>query len=110
MALGDTLGTAIRSCGVANFLTVVPFREASSPAYIGVDRAREWLLSLLHANLKLMRCRLADFGGTILPIAGACSQAVRTTAHELKSDELKSHVKLLTQSSNIPVNMLNIFT
>ena len=90
MALGDTLGTAIRSCGVANFLTVVPFREASSPAYIGVDRAREWLLSLLHANLKLMRCRLADFGGTILPIAGACSQAVRTTAHELKSDDLKS--------------------
>ena len=77
VALGDTLGAALRSCGIANFLSIVPLREKSSPPYVGVDQSREWLLSLLHANLKLMRCRLADFGGTILPAAGACSQAVQ---------------------------------
>ena len=76
VALGDTLGSALRSCGFTNFLTIVPLRDAMSPLYVGIDVSREWILKILHSNLKMMRCRLADFGSTVLPIASACSQAV----------------------------------
>lgn len=77
VALGDTLGAAIRSCGFTNFLNIVPLRDAKSPIYIGIDDTREWILTILRSNLKMMRCRLADFGSTVLPIASACSQAVQ---------------------------------
>ena len=76
-ALGDTLGSALRSCGFTNFISIVPLRDPSSPLYIGIDTSREWVLNILHSNLKLVRCRLADFGSTVLPIASACSQAVQ---------------------------------
>jgi hypothetical protein len=69
VALGDTLGAALRSTGFTNFLSIVPFRDANSPIYNGIDGSREWILSILHSNLKMMRCRLADFGSTVLPIA-----------------------------------------
>lgn len=77
VALGDTLGAALRSCGFTNFLSIVPLRDPSSPVYVGIDPAREWILSILHSNLKMIRCKLADFGSTVLPIASACSQAVQ---------------------------------
>ena len=77
VALGDTLGAALRSCGFTNFLAIIPLRDSSSPAYVGIDTAREWMLNILHSNLKMMRCRLADFGSTVLPLASACSQAVQ---------------------------------
>lgn len=76
VALGDTLGAALRSCGFSNFISIVPFRDASSPAHVGIDDQKEWILSILHSNLKMVRCKLSDFGGTVLPIASACSQAV----------------------------------
>lgn len=77
VALGDTLGSALRSCGFTNFLAIVPLRDSTSPMYVGIDTTREWILSILRSNLKMMRCRLADFGSTVLPIASACSQAVQ---------------------------------
>ena len=68
VALGDTLGSALRSCGFTNFLTIVPLRDAMSPLYVGIDVSREWILKILHSNLKMMRCRLADFGSTVCAI------------------------------------------
>lgn len=78
VALGDTLGFALRSCGVKIFLTLVPLRDqAATPEFVGVDESREWILNILHDNLKLMPCKLSDFNEIILGVAKACSQAVK---------------------------------
>jgi ribosomal RNA-processing protein 12 len=89
-ALGDTLGSAIRSLGISKFLSLVPLIGPNSPIFIGIDESREWILTLLHTNLKIMPCRLGDFGGTILPIAKACSQAMlNPDQHNLNEAQVK---------------------
>ena len=60
LVIGETLGIAIRSFGFASFTNVVPFRNRSSqtPAFVVIDKDREWLLSLFHNNLKRRGCAL----------------------------------------------------
>eukprot|EP01041_Mallomonas_annulata_P002047 gene2047-3978_t len=78
VAIGDTLGIALRSLGIVHFLRVIPLRTEDTPAYAGIDTAREWLLNLFHSNLRLIRCSLSDFMTVILGAARTCSQALKT--------------------------------
>ena len=75
VALEDTLGSALRCCGVSQFLKFVPFlpREASSAS---PENIREWVISVMHKHLRLMPCQLADFALSVLPAAGACKKLI----------------------------------
>ena len=79
VAVADTMGSALKSFGLVRFLSVVPLRLHTSPEYIGVDDEREWLLTLLHSNLKLMHCDVSEFGQTILTAARSCSSAIKAS-------------------------------
>jgi ribosomal RNA-processing protein 12 len=89
LALGETLGAALRACGFVSFLEIVPLRASSStPEYLAIDEAREWLLPLLHSNLKLMRCNLSDFAVIVLPMIGACKEAAANpTEYQLSTSQ-----------------------
>ena len=81
LAMSETLGSALRCCGFAEFLEIVPLRAAAStPEYMAIDPAREWLLPLFHTNLKLMRCSLCDYAIIILPMVEICKGAVERPA------------------------------
>ncbi|KAJ1434364.1 armadillo-type protein [Ochromonadaceae sp. CCMP2298] len=83
MSLGDTLGTALRVSGVQTFLATLPLNntDASSSEGAGlVSSSREWIVTLLHSNLKLMPCKLADFGNCILPIANEYYKLLKSSS------------------------------
>lgn len=69
-AIGDSIGVALKSCGVGMFLSLCPFRLASSnsPSFVLMDDSREWILTILQLNLKHMTCSLFDFGQYILKV------------------------------------------
>jgi ribosomal RNA-processing protein 12 len=76
--LEDTIGASLQSCGVVNFLTLMPLRAPQTPKHFGIDESRQWLLKIMHANLKHMPCNLADFGNQILSAAIECNKAVQS--------------------------------
>lgn len=76
--LQDAVGTAVRSLGVSNFFSILHMRSFDTPHYVGMDHNKEWMLTILHANLKLMPCLLSDFGTVILSIASCCQDAVQS--------------------------------
>jgi hypothetical protein len=79
LAIRDSLGTMLRSLGLVNFLRRVPLTSSSDnnlPSGV-IAPAREWILSVLHTNLKLMPCKLQDFDIAILNIARNCNQIVK---------------------------------
>lgn len=81
LAMGETLGVALRCVGFAGFLEIVPLRAgAATPDYMAIDTAREWILPLLHTNLKLMRCSLCDFATIVLPMVEICRDAAARPA------------------------------
>ena len=81
LTLGETLGVAFRCVGFAEFLDMVPLRAgAATPDYMAIDTAREWMLPLLHTNLKLMRCSLCDFATIVLPMVATCRDAVANSS------------------------------
>lgn len=75
--LEDTIGASLQSCGVINFLTLMPLRAPQTPKHFGIDESSQWLLKIMHANLKHMPCNLADFGNQILSAAIECNKAVQ---------------------------------
>ena len=85
-AIADILGIIIRSVGVAHFLSAVPIRTKQTASFAGIDFSKEWIITLLHNNLKHMHCYLKDFGNIILDIAKTCSTALKK-ASELSLKE-----------------------
>ena len=65
IALSDTIGSAVRTCGLKLFLEIVPLSDSTGL----IPTSKEWIITVLHANLKYMPCLLADFGNSILPLA-----------------------------------------
>ena len=83
LALKETLGTALKSLGVVHFLQVVPFRvnpAAAFDATTDMDSSRDWLINILHSNVKSMPCRLCDFHDTILVTAKVYNSEVKKSA------------------------------
>ena len=81
LTMGETLGAALRCVGFTEFLQIVPLRAGvATPDYMAIDTAREWLLPLLHSNLKLMRCSLCDYAIVVLPMVEVCRDAVARPA------------------------------
>lgn len=79
ISLEDTLGSALKCCGVPQFLKIVPFlpSEDSSP-----ENLREWVISIMHKYVKLMPCQLSDFAMCVLPSAGACKRSILDLEHQ----------------------------
>lgn len=80
-ALREVIGAALRAVGCAMFLDIIPLHSNDSPAYAGIDDNREWVLDVLHTNLKLIPCALGDFGTTIMSIVETCGAAVKSPSH-----------------------------
>lgn len=76
LILQDALSAALRCLGISNFVGILPMRSFESPAYVGIDESREWILTIFHANLKLMPCSLSDFETIILGTVHTCEDAV----------------------------------
>ena len=102
LTLGETLGAALCACGFATFLEIVPFRPSSNtPDCIAIDESREWMLPILHSNLRLMRCNLADFAVIILPMIDVCKEAAANpTQYQLSS----------SQASLVKVRIMQLFS
>ena len=75
LQLGETMGAVVQCVGFAHFTTQVPFRKEDSPFYVGIDESREWILSVLHAALRLSPASLCDFAVAVLPTIETCLQA-----------------------------------
>jgi ribosomal RNA-processing protein 12 len=83
MALKETLGSALKSLGVVHFLQVVPFRIDPAAAFdpaTDLDSSRDWLINVLHSNVKSMPCRLCDFHDTILVTAKVYNSEVKKSS------------------------------
>lgn len=78
--LSDTVGYAIQSLGFRDFIQFVPLVIDTTPSYIGVDSSKEWLLPIIHNNLKLIRCNLADFCNILIPSIDAACYAIESPA------------------------------
>lgn len=77
-ALGDAIGCALGAVGLVHFLKIIPLSFEDTPAFVGVDKSREWVLTILHTHLKRQRCALADFVSVVLGVARTCSQAMKS--------------------------------
>ena len=73
-----TMGTALRSMGLPNFLMTIPFSLPSTPDYLGIDDKRNYLFALLQSNIKLMTCDIAHFGKCIVTVAMNCSNSLKS--------------------------------
>ena len=62
---------------IHRFLTIVTLRGPETPAFIGIEPNRTWILSILHKNLKLMPCTINEFGSCVISVARQCSQAAK---------------------------------
>jgi ribosomal RNA-processing protein 12 len=89
MAVSDAIGAALRSCGVSMFLSLAPFRLSSNLSYVYIDDSREWILTTLQNNLRLMACSLGDFGRSILSIAKGYNQLINQSNEAVKGSPLK---------------------
>ena len=78
--LSDTVGYAVQSFGFRDFIQFVPLVIDTTPTYIGVDSSKEWLIPILHNNLKLIRCNLADFCNILIPSIDAACYALESPA------------------------------
>jgi ribosomal RNA-processing protein 12 len=100
VALTETIGSALRACGVKTFLEIVPLTDANSPVSASgvklVSPSREWILTVLHQNLKSMPCALGDFGTCILPLANEYYKIIKTATNKTPA-ELKILRTRITQ-------------
>ena len=104
----DALGAALRCLTVEHFLAIVPLRLSTSPQVdptSDLDTSRDWVLSILHANLKLMPCRLGDFQAIVLRDAKIFNAAVLSESRRatLKSSQLSIlHTRVVQLWSLLP--------
>ena len=79
ISLEDTLGSALKCCGIPHFLKIVPFlpSDESSP-----ENLREWVISIMHKYVKSVPCQLSDFAMCVLPQAGACKKSILELEHQ----------------------------
>ena len=85
LSLKESLGSALKSLGVVHFLQVVPFRANPAAPFdpaTDLDSSRDWLINLLHSNVKTMPCRLCDFHDTILVTAKVYNSEVKKSSAE----------------------------
>jgi hypothetical protein len=73
MALTETIGSAVRACGLKLFLEIVPITDSTGQ----IPASKEWVINVLHSNLTHMPCLLADFGNCILPIANSYYKLIK---------------------------------
>jgi ribosomal RNA-processing protein 12 len=79
LSVRDTLGAIFRSLTLEHFLALVPFRHANQTLSSDLDTSRDWMINILHANLKLVPCKLQDFLSYVLPVAKDLNAVIRSS-------------------------------
>jgi ribosomal RNA-processing protein 12 len=79
LSVRDTLGAIFRSLTLEHFLVLVPFRHANQTLTSDLDTSRDWMINILHANLKLVPCKLQDFLSLVLPVAKDLNAIIRSS-------------------------------
>ena len=92
-ALAETMGAAVRTCGLKLFLEIMPLTDATGL----ISPSREWIITLLHSNLKNMPCNLTDFGTCILPLANNYYKIIKGSDSSANASEMKLHRTRITQ-------------
>jgi len=92
-ALAETMGSAVRTCGLKLFLEMLPLTDAAGL----ITSQKEWIINLLHSNLKHMPCNLTDFGTCILPLANNYYKIIKSADGSANATEMKMHRTRITQ-------------
>ena len=76
LELNEAVGGCFRCTGFTNFMELVPFLPDAAPGSVAIDVRREWLLPVLHSNLRLHPCSLCDFAVVILSMVDECKSVL----------------------------------
>ena len=92
-SLSETMGAAVRTCGLKLFLEMLPLADGTGL----IAPFKEWIITLLHSNLKQMPCNLTDFGTCILPLANNYYKLIKGADGSANAKEMKMHRTRITQ-------------
>lgn len=93
ISLTETLGAAVRTCGLKYFLEIVPLADDNGM----ISASKDWIINILHSNLKHMTCSLTDFGTCILPLANNYYKLIQGSDGSTNVVELKTYRARITQ-------------
>jgi ribosomal RNA-processing protein 12 len=79
ISVRDTLGAICRSLTLEHFLALIPFRQPNQSISSDLDTSRDWIVHILHSNLKLVPAKLQDFQSHILPVAKDLNAIIRSS-------------------------------